>query len=61
MFDCRFRYIFEIIFYSILMCNEDDYILDINECEIGCCDDRCENIFGLYKCICFLGFKSVYG
>lgn len=43
------------------MCNEDDRISDINECEAGRCDDRCENIPGSYKCTCPPGFKPVYG
>lgn len=61
MFDSRFRHILEITLCSVPLCNEDDHISDINECEAGHCDDRCENIPGSYKCTCPPGFKPVYG
>uniref|UniRef100_A0A8C3G8M4 Thrombomodulin n=1 Tax=Cyclopterus lumpus TaxID=8103 RepID=A0A8C3G8M4_CYCLU len=30
---------------------------DIDECDMGLCHHRCENVFGSYRCLCNEGFK----
>ncbi|XP_031733188.1 thrombomodulin-like [Anarrhichthys ocellatus] len=33
------------------------FCTDINECEMGHCDHKCENLFGGYQCLCNEGFR----
>lgn len=38
--------------------NNTSYCTDINECEIERqCDQKCENLFGGYRCVCHEGFR----
>ncbi|XP_058469945.1 thrombomodulin-like [Solea solea] len=37
--------------------NDMDYCTDIDECESGPCDHKCENSFGSYRCSCKKGFQ----
>ncbi|KAF0044603.1 hypothetical protein F2P81_003761 [Scophthalmus maximus] len=35
---------------------DEDFCLDINECERGDCDQECKNLFGTFQCSCRQGF-----